>query len=339
MEKQSKSKSIFDYPTEVKLLATGGEINFAMPGANKFDIKQTFLLLQNIKRFNGIGKDVLKHSEMVMILAIEYTGNYRLGLLGLLHDVPEAYMGDVAPAVKATIPMFGTVEQDFFNAMWEQFTKGLPLPTKEEWAFITLLDKLVLEKEVALLQEEGYFKDTELTITFPTLFDKHTDEPPFSVDAAVDTIRMWSDIVREKGISQYEAQYCAYHLNDKVLVETHLVDLFLAEIPYIAECVYRKMDMVEDSLTHHGITPPTNEQCQAKSGGVNSTPFDKQVGGDHYKKYPIQPLEFIMKNNLGFCEGNVIKYVLRHKNKNGVEDLEKAKHYIEMLINQTTQGA
>ena len=59
--------------------------------------------------------------------------------------------------------------------------------------------------------------------------------------------------------------------------------------------------------------------------------LDKQEGGDHYKCFTIQPVEFITKNNLGFCEGNVIKYVCRHKMKNGLEDLRKAKHYLELL--------
>lgn len=60
--------------------------------------------------------------------------------------------------------------------------------------------------------------------------------------------------------------------------------------------------------------------------------MNKQEGGDHYVKLPIQPVEFIYKNKLGFLEGNVIKYVVRHKAKNGKEDLLKARHYIDMLI-------
>jgi hypothetical protein len=63
--------------------------------------------------------------------------------------------------------------------------------------------------------------------------------------------------------------------------------------------------------------------------------FKKQVGGSHYKKYKIQPIEFIVKNNIGFVEGNIIKYILRFKEKGGVQDLEKAKHYIELLIDST----
>jgi hypothetical protein len=61
----------------------------------------------------------------------------------------------------------------------------------------------------------------------------------------------------------------------------------------------------------------------------------KQIGGNHYKKYKIQPIEFILKNNIGFCEANIIKYVLRFKEKGGVQDLLKAQHYIELLIDST----
>ncbi|QII87523.1 DUF3310 domain-containing protein [Bordetella hinzii] len=60
--------------------------------------------------------------------------------------------------------------------------------------------------------------------------------------------------------------------------------------------------------------------------------LDKQEGGDHYKKLAIQPIEFIFKNKIGYAEGNVIKYVTRWRDKNGVEDLRKARHYLDLLI-------
>jgi len=60
--------------------------------------------------------------------------------------------------------------------------------------------------------------------------------------------------------------------------------------------------------------------------------YKKQVGGDHYKSMVIQPSEFINKNDLPFAEGNAIKYLCRHKQKNQKEDLLKAKHYIDMAI-------
>ena len=64
----------------------------------------------------------------------------------------------------------------------------------------------------------------------------------------------------------------------------------------------------------------------------NESALKKEVGGTHYKDMPIQPIEFITKNGLGFCVGNVIKYVCRYKAKNGKEDLLKARHYIDLLI-------
>ena len=60
--------------------------------------------------------------------------------------------------------------------------------------------------------------------------------------------------------------------------------------------------------------------------------LEKQINGDHYKSLTIQPVEYIHATNIPFLEGNVIKYVTRWRNKNGIADLEKAKHYIELLI-------
>jgi DNA mismatch repair protein MutH len=59
---------------------------------------------------------------------------------------------------------------------------------------------------------------------------------------------------------------------------------------------------------------------------------DTQIGGNHYKKMKIQPAEFIEQNGLSYLQGNAIKYICRFREKNGVEDLRKAKHYIDMLI-------
>ena len=66
--------------------------------------------------------------------------------------------------------------------------------------------------------------------------------------------------------------------------------------------------------------------------GNMSNPYDKQVGGNHYQNMKIQPAEFINKNQMKFAEGNAIKYICRHINKGGKQDLEKAKHYIDMII-------
>ena len=64
----------------------------------------------------------------------------------------------------------------------------------------------------------------------------------------------------------------------------------------------------------------------------NKSALETQVGGNHYKDLKIQPIEFIHANNIPFCEANAIKYLCRWRNKNGIEDLKKARHYIDLLI-------
>tara|TARA_R110002167_G_scaffold21430_1_gene77856 strand:+ start:286 stop:585 length:300 start_codon:yes stop_codon:yes gene_type:complete len=60
--------------------------------------------------------------------------------------------------------------------------------------------------------------------------------------------------------------------------------------------------------------------------------LDTQVGGNHYKSMPIQPVEFIQKNDLGFIEGNIVKYICRWRSKGGIDDVRKVIHYAELLI-------
>jgi hypothetical protein len=85
------------------------------------------------------------------------------------------------------------------------------------------------------------------------------------------------------------------------------------------------MGQFEDSLAefqqHHNGKPQKR-----------SSALDVQVGGGHYKDMKIQPVQYIMANNIGFCEGCAIKYLSRWKSKGGIEDLRKAKHFIDLLI-------
>lgn len=78
------------------------------------------------------------------------------------------------------------------------------------------------------------------------------------------------------------------------------------------------------------------QQADSRESVTGSSPSPKstQVGGDHYSKMKIQPIDFITANGIGYIEGNIIKYVCRYKSKNGVEDLKKAQHYLQMLIEQ-----
>lgn len=66
-------------------------------------------------------------------------------------------------------------------------------------------------------------------------------------------------------------------------------------------------------------------------------PLSVQVGGGHYKSFAIQPVEFIHTNNVPFIEGNCIKYLMRWREKGGIKDLEKVKHYIDLLIELETR--
>ena len=69
-----------------------------------------------------------------------------------------------------------------------------------------------------------------------------------------------------------------------------------------------------------------------------SDSFQTMVGGDHYTKLAIQPMEYSMANNLNACQHTAIKYLTRYKDKNGVQDLHKAIHTIQMLIEFETRG-
>lgn len=69
-----------------------------------------------------------------------------------------------------------------------------------------------------------------------------------------------------------------------------------------------------------------------KTDMAESSALNVQVGGEHYKKLAIQPVEYIHANGIGYFEGNIIKYVTRWRGKGDIADLLKARHYIDMLI-------
>lgn len=67
--------------------------------------------------------------------------------------------------------------------------------------------------------------------------------------------------------------------------------------------------------------------------------LDAQAGGDHYKKLVVQPIEYIHANGIPFAEGSVIKYVTRWRDKGGIEDLKKARHFLDLLIELESKAA
>ena len=75
------------------------------------------------------------------------------------------------------------------------------------------------------------------------------------------------------------------------------------------------------------------DRAAAKAKGTEVRPaLERQEGGTHYKSMPIQPIEYIMANDLSYCEGNVVKYITRHRAKGGAEDVRKVIHYCQLLL-------
>jgi hypothetical protein len=87
-------------------------------------------------------------------------------------------------------------------------------------------------------------------------------------------------------------------------------------------------DLIRDNLVGGSIddASPNEWDKAAKSA------MDKQVGGSHYKGLKIQPIEYVMANDMNYCEANVVKYITRHHEKGGADDIRKVIHYCELLL-------
>jgi hypothetical protein len=90
----------------------------------------------------------------------------------------------------------------------------------------------------------------------------------------------------------------------------------------------RTSDSSEPIDAWKGVKPPETEL----------EPTEYQVGGSHYLESDIQPIDYILANKMPFIEGNVVKYVTRWRHKGGIEDLRKAKHYLEILIEKENES-
>lgn len=90
-------------------------------------------------------------------------------------------------------------------------------------------------------------------------------------------------------------------------------------------CLNDGNDFGQDTKPEPAFTPAEEEPRTPTSA------LDIQEGGNHYKKYKIQPIEFVFVNNIPVLEANAQKYILRHADKNGMEDLRKARHYLELM--------
>lgn len=91
-------------------------------------------------------------------------------------------------------------------------------------------------------------------------------------------------------------------------------------------------DFIRNKFPEWSKATHLERQVMAKEKLVEGDPLSKQIGGSHYKTMKIQPIEYITANNMGFIEGNIIKYITRHHAKNGADDVRKVIHYCELLL-------
>jgi len=88
---------------------------------------------------------------------------------------------------------------------------------------------------------------------------------------------------------------------------------------------------IDESVLMH-FTDGEQKIAPTSPSPMNSSALNIQVGGGHYKQMKIQPVEYIHANNLSFLEGNVVKYITRHKTKNKAQDIRKVIHYCELIL-------
>ena len=104
-----------------------------------------------------------------------------------------------------------------------------------------------------------------------------------------------------------------------------ITDRPMQEVPYDVMDQLNTLDLEVLKSSY-----PSAQNLEIKS--ELKTSLDTQVGGNHYKKYAIQPIEYCQKNRLNHCESSIIKYATRHQDKNGAEDVRKIIHYAQVIL-------
>jgi hypothetical protein len=120
----------------------------------------------------------------------------------------------------------------------------------------------------------------------------------------------WSSQVKTTDMSDVESTQC---------FEDTVVSVFLSSHDYYGE----RYAFEWDKSSAKDDSKLTTDIDKLKA-------TDKQVGGSHYRDLKIQPTEYIVANKLGWCEGNIVKYITRHQVKGGINDLDKVIHYAEL---------
>lgn len=142
--------------------------------------------------------------------------------------------------------------------------------------------------------------------------DWHDNEGVQPVDSGVMVDLIMSNGDEKK---EYHADYWSWHTNQRLPIKK-----------------WRIHSDDKESHADHGVKPLAFDDGPMASEPVRKSPLSTQIGGDHYTKLAIQPMQYSMKNGLDPLQHTIIKYVTRFRDKAGIEDLEKAKHCIDMLI-------
>ncbi len=121
------------------------------------------------------------------------------------------------------------------------------------------------------------------------------------------------------------------------MAELHTDDTFMWENKLMGcpEEDYDRVPREERGVVDPLVNRITHQRGPKVSASLDlNKPLSQQIGGEHYRQGDIQPIEYIHANDMDFFSGNVVKYITRWKYKSGLEDLKKAKHYIELLMEQ-----
>lgn len=170
----------------------------------------------------------------------------------------------------------------------------------------------------------GDFSDVEGLIEVPegaeymTMPNYYFWRGGYSEHAWSNTHKKWTD---NKGESLND--YLKGAWSAKIVWQRHTQP---EELPFLSSGYNIDSDKI-----NHDFNPSINDQY-AEIEQVRQSAYDKQEGGSHYKKLAIQPMQYALENRLDYAQANVVKYVTRHADKNGKEDLLKAIHNIELMI-------
>lgn len=158
------------------------------------------------------------------------------------------------------------------------------------------------------------------------LFTARVSDPD-DHNLASDAIAKWlvENKINVSGITAVKHKFFTEFWDDRAIQVIKNKGMFVLNELTDQVCLNDGNDFGQDTKPEPAFTPAEEEPRTPTSA------LDIQEGGNHYKKYKIQPIEFVFANNIPVLEANAQKYILRHADKNGMEDLRKARHYLELM--------